>query len=169
MPKKNKKVRQKIKQEKEQKHEKTFAPQPRVLAILIGFPGSGKSYYAQHCLNNYYRISQDEFGRFPHYKKFLQLLIEGCNRIVIDRVNFQRLQRLRYTLPAKYFKYKITYYHFTAPEVMCLKRMATRQNHPTINSRDTEKHKEIINQFKTQFESIEDYEFDEYVEVKTGE
>jgi len=167
MPKKNKKIRQKIKQEKEQKHEKTFAPQPKVLAILIGLPGSGKSYYAQHCLNNYYRISQDEFGRFPHYKKFLQLLIEGCSRICIDRVNFDRFQRLRYVLPAEYFRYKIVYYHFMASEEQCLKRMATRQNHPTINPRDTEKHKEIINRFKKEFHPIEDFECDEYIEVKT--
>jgi predicted kinase len=169
MPKKNKKVRQKIKQEREQKHEKIFAPQPKVLAILIGLPGSGKSYYAEHTLNNYYRISQDEFGRFPHYKKFLQLLIEGCSRICIDRVNFERLQRLRYVLPAKYFKYKIVYYYFTASEEECLKRMRIRINHPTINARDTEKHKEIINKFKSSFEPIEDCECNEYIEIKTGE
>ena len=154
--------------QKKNKKPKDKIPQSKVLAILIGLPGSGKSYYCEHVLHNYFRISQDEFGKFPHYKKFLQLVLEGCPKIAIDRVNFDLMQRLRYVLPCKYFKYKIVYYHFVATEQQCLNRMKARKFHPTINPRDVEKHKEIIQRFKNEFEPIQDWEFNEYVEVNTG-
>jgi len=140
----------------------------KILAICIGCPGSGKSYYCQHTLHNYYHISQDNFGK-KHYKKFLELLLNDEKLICVDRMNFSVEQRLRYVLPAKQFGYKISYYLFTCPYHICIKRMQQRKNHPTVNQNDHKKHRELLSFFENNYEKPQDWEFHELNEVKTGE
>jgi len=140
----------------------------KILAILIGAPASGKSYYCAHTLYNYYRISQDEQKK-GHYKKFLETLLSGQDLIVIDRMNFNFVQRLQYVLPAQKLKYKIMYYFFTCPDNILLQRMRDRKGHPTVKSNDYNKHKELIEFFKNNYEepgSLEDFDM---TEIKTGE
>jgi predicted kinase len=139
----------------------------KILAILIGIPGSGKTYYTQHTLFNYERISQDDMGK-SYYRKFLQLLLDGKEHIVIDRANFSIEQRSRFIVPAKRFGYKITFYIFDAPYHILIKRLRERIKHPTINNKDYAKHKEILKFFSDNFEEPIPEEFDEIVEVKTG-
>lgn len=156
----------KHKQENKNDHKKHHK---KILAILIGPPGSGKSYYCQHTLYNYFRISQDDFGK-GHYKKFLEILLSGIDLIVVDRMNFSVEQRLRFVLPAKRLGYKIMYYFFTAPDNILLQRMRDRKGHPTVKSSDYNKHKELIEFFKEKYEEPNDLEQEfEMVEVKTGE
>ena len=140
----------------------------KILSILIGCPGSGKTYYAQNVLNPWFRISQDEFGKL-HYRKFLELLLNGETRIVVDRMGFSRDQRQRYTLPAKYMGYKIIYYLFSAPEHLLIKRMRSRLNHPTVKNTDYQKHKELIEFFSKNYEIPHYSEYDELIEISTGE
>jgi len=140
----------------------------KILAILIGMPGSGKTYYCQHTLYNYFRISQDDFGK-GHYRKFLEILLSGIDLIVIDRMGFSVEQRLRYVLPAKQFGYKIMYYFFTCPENICMKRMKERRNHPTIKNNDYETQKKVLKFFQDNYEEPGDLEQFDFTEVKTGE
>lgn len=141
----------------------------KILAILIGPPGSGKSYYCQHCLYNYFRISQDDFKK-AYYRKFLEILLSGIDLIVIDRQNFSVEQRLRFVLPAQRFGYKISYYVFSAPDDICIKRMRNRKNHPTIKTNDHETQKKVLEFFKNNYEEQGDLEQNfEIIEVKTGE
>lgn len=140
----------------------------KILAILIGPPGSGKSYYCQHTLYNYERISQDDYGK-AHYRKFLQFLLDGKEHLVIDRMGFSVEQRLRFVLPARRFGYKISYYIFNAPYHLLIKRLRERKDHPTVNNKDYKKHKEIIEFFQNAYEEPQLYECDELNEVKTGE
>lgn len=67
----------------------------RELLILVGMPGSGKTYYCQHLLRDHARISQDEGPRrFEGIVRKLQgMLTEGVRAIVIDRTNPGREQR----------------------------------------------------------------------------
>jgi predicted kinase len=156
-----KKLKQENKKDQKKYHKK-------ILAILIGPPGSGKSYYCQHTLYNYLRISQDEHKK-GHYRKFLEVLLSGQDLIVIDRMNFNIVQRLQYVLPAQRLKYKIMYYFFLAPDNILLQRMRNRKDHPTVNNRDFNKHKELIEFFKNNYEepgSLEDFDM---IEVVTGE
>jgi predicted kinase len=153
---------------KESKEPNKKRSHKKILAVLVGPPGSGKSYYCQHTLFNYFRISQDDFGK-GHYRKFLEVLLSGQDLIVIDRMNFSVEQRLQYVLPAKRFGYKITYYIFTAPEHICIKRMKERKNHPTISNRDYETQQKVLKFFCDYYEKPEDLEPFEITEVKTGE
>lgn len=153
---------------KESKEPNKKRSHKKILAVLIGPPGSGKSYYCQHTLYCYFRISQDDFGK-GHYKKFLETLLSGQDLIVVDRMNFNIVQRLQYVLPAQRLKYKIMYYFFLAPDNILLQRMRNRKDHPTVNNKDFKKHKELIEFFKNNYEepgSLEDFEM---TEIKTGE
>jgi len=159
------KAKQESKQENKKDQKKNHK---KILAILIGPPGSGKSYYCQHTLYNYMRISQDDFGK-GHYKKFLETLLSGQDLIVVDRMNFNVVQRLQYVLPAQKLKYKIMYYFFTCPDNILLQRMRDRKGHPTVKSNDYNKHKELIEFFRNNYEEPGDLEQFEMTEVKTGE
>lgn len=147
-------------------HNKPKKKEQKILSILIGPPGSGKTHYAKNNLYNYERVSQDDQGRRCHYFRFLDLLISGVPRIVIDRMNFSKEQRYRYTTPARYLGYKIVYYIFDIEEKLCLERMRSRRDHPTIDRRNINKHKEIYDFFIQNFQSPDDDEAHEINIVK---
>jgi predicted kinase len=67
----------------------------RVLVILVGMQGSGKTHYCQNKLSAYVRISQDDGPRtYPGIVRRLhELLMERVPKIVIDRTNPMRAQR----------------------------------------------------------------------------
>lgn len=141
----------------------------KILAILIGKPGSGKSTYAKNNLYNYEYVSQDEQGKIGHYINFLNLLINNTPKIVIDRMNFSVDQRMRYFVPARNLKYKISYYILDSPNSLCLKRMRERKAHPTVKRKNHKLHEKLVKFFDDNFEHPFIGEYDEINEVKTGE
>jgi len=102
------------------------------LVMMIGPPGSGKSTHAKLTFPWHTRISQDEMGRAGHWEKFLETLIEG-REVLIDRMNFNREQRLRYLRPALEAGYRLNMVLFEVDRCECLRRMEQRENHPTLN------------------------------------
>lgn len=66
----------------------------RELVILVGMPGSGKTYYCQHLLGDHSRISQDEGPRRFEgiVRKLQEMLTEGVRAIVIDRTKYRPAQ-----------------------------------------------------------------------------
>lgn len=120
------------------------------LILLAGPPGSGKSTY---CENNdyidYFRISQDDQGKEGHMRYFLQLIAEGSD-IIVDRMNFNKEQRSRYLSVAKANGYatKIVVLHESS--ATCLKRMAERKGHPTIQ--DDKSAKAALHTFMSKYE-----------------
>lgn len=104
---------------------------PRIF-ILVGPPGSGKSTTAKtYESTGFVRISQDDQGKADHMKIFEQALADGRD-IVIDRMNFNKLQRDRYLAPAKKAGYFSKIMVFHVPKEVCRERMLVRENHPTI-------------------------------------
>lgn len=100
--------------------------------ILIGPPGSGKSTHAYKgeksgCI----RISQDDQGRDGHRTAFTEALSTGKN-VIIDRMNFNKVQRRDYILKAKEAGYTIIGHTFFVSHATCFERMSLREDHPTI-------------------------------------
>ena len=109
------------------------------LVILIGPPGSGKTTYCKNHLKDYRRISQDDMGRHESMKVFKDAIKFGAEKIVIDRMNFDMAQRMRFVLPATRAGYSIKYLMFDVLDDnfnKLFKRIVERDQHPTINLGD---------------------------------
>jgi ABC-type dipeptide/oligopeptide/nickel transport system ATPase component len=104
------------------------------LILLVGPPGSGKSTYQEVVLRNnpdMVVISQDDQGKAGHMDVFRKA-IENAEDIIIDRMNFSKLQRSHYLIPAKTVGYHITIVVLHESQATCLERMLKRTGHPTI-------------------------------------
>lgn len=105
----------------------------KVINILVGPPGSGKSTFAKNCMETgFVRISQDDQGRDGHRKAFESAIQEGRD-IVVDRMNFDKNQRAPYINAAKNADYSVAITVFHEPREVCYKRIIAREGHPTIN------------------------------------
>jgi len=128
------------------------------LYILIGLPGSGKSWYALHKLNGISQINQDEMGGDGHLKAFCKCLSDG-DSTVVDRVNFDREQRARYIGPARAKGYRVVCIWFNANQAVCLERLSIRKGHPSVSEDDD--HKRILERFVSLMTFPTEDEYDE--------
>lgn len=119
------------------------------LVIMVGPPGSGKSTYAKLNYPWHTIISQDDMGRHGHWESFRHCVEHGAE-IVIDRMNFNHKQRLRYIAPAVLAGYRVSMVLFAINQTICLQRMKNRKRHPTLN--DPAKYQEVLNFFARNYE-----------------
>lgn len=128
------------------------------LTVLVGPPGSGKSTYAKLTYPWHTRISQDEMGRAGHWEKFVEAL-EAGREIVVDRMNFNREQRLRYMAPALSMGYRLRIVLFEVDKGECLRRMENRDGHPTLNN--PKKYRSVLKFYHDNYEEPTVVEVDE--------
>jgi predicted kinase len=108
------------------------------LIVLIGPAGSGKSTLARSLINDdgdhgaaTVYINQDSQGK-EHLNIFKDA-ISNCKDIIVDRMNFNRQQRERYTVPAKQADYRVKFIVLHENKKTCLARCIARiGNHETI-------------------------------------
>jgi len=128
------------------------------LVLLCGPPGSGKSTLAKEYIDKGYSyINQDTQGKAEHLNLF-NMHLDSELSIVIDRMNFNKIQRNRYLIPAKENGYKTTIIVLHESFDTCLQRCKTRVDHPTIKNEETAV-KAITGFFKS-YERVEDTEAD---------
>lgn len=116
------------------------------LDIFVGPPGSGKSTRAKTLKSTY--INQDSQGR-EHLTRFSEALLRKED-IVVDRMGFDRAQRLRYIEPAKALGYDINITVFVVPRRVCMERVLARKDHETI--KDPIAANQAINLFFAKYE-----------------
>ena len=131
------------------------------LILLIGPQGAGKTTYARAHFPGLARVSQDDQGRNRHFSQFQRLLAVG-ESILIDRINYEKRQRLRYVLPAREAGYGIHYVWLDADRHTCLKRLGKREAHPTVRLDGTDHEKVLDNYFR----NLERPEPDEYDKIE---
>lgn len=107
----------------------------KIIYILIGPQGSGKTHWVINTLlaqsdRPIVIVSQDEQGR--HHLRMFQECIKAGASIVIDRMNFNSIQRDRYASVAYENGYHIIFVWFNISKATCLSRLATRKGHPTV-------------------------------------
>lgn len=138
----------------------------KVINILVGPAGSGKSTFATNCMEaGFVRISQDDQGRDGHRKAFEGAIQEGRD-IVVDRMNFDKAQRAPYINAAKAAGYSVAITVFHESREVCYKRIMARSGHPTINGLGIVKYSEgedgIIREKSRQANSALDTFFTRY-------
>ena len=104
----------------------------KTLVVLVGYPGSGKTYYCEENLRGYTRVSQDDQGKAGHQKTFDKALANGDEFIVVDRVNHLRCQRGNFLAKAKRAGYQTKIIWLNVDRQLCLKRCKERKLHPTL-------------------------------------
>ncbi len=130
------------------------------LIVLIGPIGSGKTEFCKTLIRKdilskrgFYRVNQDEQGKYEHFKIFASHIAEGRN-IVVDGMNFNRKQRMRYVEPTRKEGYKVHFILFCIDRDTCLARVKARKNHPAID------HEKTVDFFYQNFEYPQSDEFD---------
>lgn len=147
-------------------HEHIIGDEKRkVLVILVGPQGAGKTEYCKKNFNNSTYISRDISGR-QHRKQFEKAIQKKDKLIVIDNTNPSIKQRARYIPKAKEAGYKIIIVWFdmdTEDKQFCIKRIKERKNHPTLKP---EKAEEAIEQYFSKFEPPTKKEADEIIKIE---
>lgn len=137
------------------------------LIILVGPIGSGKTTFSKTLqTNSSIRISQDEMGRQAYLDHFQNAIKDGVPRIIIDRMNFNKNQRERFINPARKAGYCVTIFEFKTNRSVCLERVVTRSNHPTVEAWNPELAENILNMYQANYEAPTEDEYDNYNKVK---
>jgi len=113
-------------------------PPVRIVVILVGLVGSGKSTFANALQYHYgfVRCNQDEMGgqRRKVEDKCRRALVQGRN-VVIDRTNIDSRQRAIWTNMARQFNNTVVWcISMATPYENCAERLKVRKSHPTIQS-----------------------------------
>src|SRR5688500_17657129 len=104
----------------------------KIVVLLVGPQGSGKSTYCRERLPDCLRISQDEQGRQTHLTFFEEALQRGEPAVVVDRINALKGQRRRYLDLARQYDYRTRIVWLNVDRNTCLKRCRERTDHPTL-------------------------------------
>lgn len=109
---------------------------PRLL-ILVGLPGSGKSYFSKHLSATDDRIvviSQDEMGsRSKCEEEFAKAIKKKDTKsIIVDKCNVTKQDRKNWIQMSMLNKKDIGVVYFDYPFDECVKRVKCRVDHPTI-------------------------------------
>jgi len=111
----------------------------KILVLLMGPQGSGKTTYCQTHFAESFRISQDDQGRGGHWAEFEEAVRRGERRIVVDRINPHRYQRKRFLLLAKEYGYFTHIAWLNVDREVCLRRIRERGGHPTLRVEEAER------------------------------
>ncbi len=141
------------------------APPSLTMIVLVGFPGSGKSYFSQQLLSaisalsstsspsSLVRVNQDEQGSRSSCESSARASLEQNKSVMVDRTNVDPVQRAHWIRMADQYRTqtrnvrKICIYLYT-PLNVCKERILTRQNHPTLPA--DEKSLSILERFSRQ-------------------
>lgn len=122
----------------------------KYMKLLSGPPGSGKSTLAlEYEARGYVYINQDAQGKQGHLDLFLAAGKEGKD-IIIDRLNFSKEQRDKYLIQARIHSYETEIIVLHQPYAECMKRMLSREGHPTI--KDLKSATSALNMFMSRYE-----------------
>lgn len=136
------------------------------MIILVGLPGSGKSTFSNHIINNVkstIRISQDDIGKKACYD-VISKNISNNNLILIDRCNLKAEDRKDFYDYLKQDQKAWAIVFNTEPEE-CIYRAQHRPEHPTLKPTSAEK---IIKDLYLTYEPVLPNEnFEQIIQIKS--
>lgn len=124
------------------------------VVILVGSPGSGKSTLCRTEFADYIRISQDDLGSKEACLKLFNESLSANKNCIIDRCNVTVGQRREWINIAQLFGATVQAVYLQAEPTLCVKRLSTRHNHPTISTQtmSIDKMRVIVRKFNNDTE-----------------
>ncbi len=110
----------------------------KLLVLLMGPQGSGKTTWCQQHLPDFFRISQDDQGPREHFRLFEEAILRGEPRLIVDRTNGPKYQRKRYLALARQHGYRTRIVWFNLDRAECVRRCQERPAHPTLEPEKAE-------------------------------
>ncbi|ETW79084.1 hypothetical protein HETIRDRAFT_240447, partial [Heterobasidion irregulare TC 32-1] len=144
----------------------------KVVLILVGLIGSGKSSFAealQRHFPRFIRCSQDELGDRRSVENLARRSLHEGLSVCIDRTNVDASQRCHWVNIAYEFPGTATWVlFFDTPFDVCAARIEKRMDHPTIKDVDTGRR--VLARFASTFEDPSTHEgFDRILKVKPSD
>lgn len=105
------------------------------LLLLVGLPGSGKSYFSQCLLlrsQTWKRISQDESGSRSACETEIGRLTNSGRKVILDRCNPTREDRRAWVALAGTWARNVVCVYFDYDAELCVDRAQNRLGHPTL-------------------------------------
>ncbi|KAL0951960.1 hypothetical protein HGRIS_008611 [Hohenbuehelia grisea] len=103
------------------------------LVILVGLPGSGKSFFAKSLVtrnpNRWTRVSQDDTGSRSSCETAIG---RGGERLILDRCNSSSADRKSWLQLASHWTFSPICVWFDYAEDLCVSRAQMRPDHPTL-------------------------------------
>ncbi len=133
------------------KYAQTGEANPSQVVVLVGLPGSGKSTVAKEMEKyGYVRVNQDELGSRNACKKVMAEALKARKNVVVDRCNFDELQRKSWTDLANSFAVtNIIAVVLDVDHDTCIARASARTDHPTIQDATTAQN--VVHQLGAKF------------------
>ncbi|KAK0202852.1 AAA domain-containing protein [Desarmillaria ectypa] len=109
----------------------------KIVLILVGLIGSGKSTFAQALQDNFpdfRRCNQDDLGNRRAVEQIVRDSLRQGLSVCVDRTNFNEAQRKYWIQIAQEFGTLIWVIVFDTPYEVCVSRLRERKSHPTIKT-----------------------------------
>lgn len=111
------------------------------MLILVGLPGSGKSYFAKHIADLHNKpnmtklviISQDDMGSKSACDSALATAVKSNKKVIVDKCSVKQSDRDYLTRIAMLDKKDVEIIYFDCSAEECIKRVKNRVGHPSIN------------------------------------
>ncbi|THU91505.1 P-loop containing nucleoside triphosphate hydrolase protein, partial [Dendrothele bispora CBS 962.96] len=144
----------------------------RVVLILVGLIGSGKSTFAtslEKHLPNFVRCNQDELGDRRSVEDLARASLSQGLSVCVDRTNFNPAQRRYWINIAHEFPGTLVWVIvFDTPYEECARRLQQRTSHPTIKT--PEQGMSVLARFASDFQApVADEGFDRMIYFHTSE
>ncbi|XXQ38903.1 Zeta toxin domain-containing protein [Plasmodiophora brassicae] len=133
-----------------------FPDDPRMMVLTCGFPGSGKSFFAEAVVaappeGRFVRINQDILGSRKKCVAATRRALTAGQSVIIDRTNITQQHRAVFLEIAREmnvgFCAVIT---FDVPPIVCRARILSRNFHPTLKAEPASI--DILRRFVNEFE-----------------